>query len=458
MFRSIRVKLTFWYISVLALIFAVFAIGTYTLFLRAVHEETKTNLSEMTENFVTSSHQLQAEKPQGFGPEALINEVLDEFQFRDYRFAVFSQDNSLVGKTIEPELTPETISMVSDGKFAQVLIENESYEVFEKPFNLEGKPFKLFVFFSLADQMAIESRIRNILLIFAPVLLLLAGIVGYFLARKSLRPVAVIGERAKQIGADNLHERLPVANPNDEIGNLAVLFNQLLDRLGDEFDKQRRFMADASHELRTPLAIVRGESEVALQKDDRTKAEYRDSLKIVNDEGKRLSKIVEDMFTLARVDAGNIQASFREVYLDEIVDECVKKIRTLTEQRNITVRFRSEETKAFGDEALLQRLFLNLLDNAVKYNQPNGRIEVTVAHQSVEVRNTGPEIPAEKRELIFERFFRIDKAHSRQVDTLTSGAGLGLSIAKWIADLHNAEIELSRSDNGENIFLVTFQS
>jgi len=107
---------------------------------------------------------------------------------------------------------------------------------------------------------------------------------------------------------------------------------------------------------------------------------------------------------------------------------------------------------------LLQRLFLNLLDNAVKYNQPNGRIEVTVAHRSVEVRNTGPEIPAEKRGLIFERFFRIDKAHSRQADTLTSGAGLGLAIAKWIADLHKAEIELSRSDNGENIFLVTFQS
>jgi signal transduction histidine kinase len=195
-----------------------------------------------------------------------------------------------------------------------------------------------------------------------------------------------------------------------------------------------------------------------LQKDNRTNDEYRESLRIVNDEGRRLSKIVEDMFTLARVDAGNIQANFREVYLDEIVDECVKKIRTLAEQRGITVRFIGEETRSVGDEALLQRLFLNLLDNAVKYNTPNGRIEAKVSNGKVQIMNTGPAIPPEMNEMIFERFFRIDKAHSRSAATLTSGAGLGLSIAKWIADLHGATIELERSEKGENIFSVTFQS
>ena len=458
MLRSIRVKLTLWYISVLALILAAFAIATYTLFLRAVQDETKTNLSEMAVNFVNSASQLQNEKPRRFHAEALITEVLDEFQFRDYRFAVFDRNEVLIGKTVEQEVTPSTVAAVGEGKFGNVRIENDNYQVFEKPMTVEGRPYRLFVFFSLADQLAIESRVRNIFLIATPVLLLLAGAVGYFLARQSLRPVALMGERAKQIGAENLHERLPVANAEDEIGDLAVLFNQLLDRLSDEFDKQRRFMADASHELRTPLAIVRGESEVALQKDDRTSAEYRDSLKIVNDEGKRLSKIVEDMFTLARVDSGNIQASFREVYVDEIVDDCVRRIRTLAEDRNISVRCDSSETRSIGDEGLLQRLFLNLLDNAVKYNRENGSIAVSVAGKTVEVRNTGPAIPPESTGLIFERFFRVDKAHSRQADTLTSGAGLGLSIAKWIADLHNARIELSRSEAGENIFLVTFQS
>jgi signal transduction histidine kinase len=215
-------------------------------------------------------------------------------------------------------------------------------------------------------------------------------------------------------------------------------------------------MADASHELRTPLAIVRGESEVALQRSERTDDEYRESLRIVNDEGKRLSKIVEDLFTLARVDSGEIKASFREVYVDEIVEACVTKIRTLARHRSISVEYSGTEMKTLGDEALLQRLFLNLLDNAVKYNNKNGTVSVTVKNRTVTVTNSGLEIPENQRQLIFERFFRVDKTHARQAETFTSGAGLGLSIAKWIADIHQATITYDRSENGENIFSVNF--
>jgi len=412
----------------------------------------------MAGNFVTSISQLQNEKKGRFDPNNLINETLEDFQFRDYRFAVFDHSNALVGTTVDRELPPDFISSAGINEFSRVPLGDEDFLVVEKPFSVEGRPYRLFVLFSLEDQISIESRVRNIFLIIVPALLLIAGIGGYFLARESLRPVAVMGERAKQIGGDNFHERLPVANPDDEIGNLAVLFNQLLDRLSEEFENQRRFMADASHELRTPLAIVRGESEVALQKDSRSPSEYRESLRIVNEEGKRLSKIVEDLFTLARVDSGNIQASFREVYLDEIVEDCVRKIRTLADQREIAVSYSGEEMKVEGDEALLQRLFLNLLDNAVKYNFKGGRIAVTASGKSVEIRNTGQEIPEEMKDLVFQRFFRVDKAHSRQAATLTSGAGLGLSIAKWIAELHHADIVLSRSEASENILSVTFKS
>ncbi len=457
MFSSIRAKLTLWNICVLALILAVFSVVTYTLFLRVVQDESKTNLTEMAGNFVTSANQLKNEKEGRFDANSLINEALEDFQFRDYRFAVYDNSNTLVGTTVDIDIPPELTASDDEGQFSRVQLGSEDYLVIQKPLTLDGKTFRLFVLFSLADQIAIESRVRNIFLIIVPALLLIAGLGGYFLARNSLRPVAQMGEQAKRIGVDNLHERLPVANPEDEIGNLAVLFNQLLDRLSDEFEKQRRFMADASHELRTPLAIVRGESEVALQKNSRTPDEYRESLQIVNDESRRLSKIVEDLFTLARADSGNIQASFREVYLDEIVEDCVRKIRTLAEQREISVSYVGEEMKVEGDEALLQRLFLNLLDNAVKYNFKGGHIEITSKEKTVEVRNTGPEIPDEMKELIFERFFRVDKAHSRQADTLTSGAGLGLSIAKWIAELHHADIQLSRSEAGENILSVSFR-
>jgi heavy metal sensor kinase len=456
MFSSIRSRLTLWYIGVLAIVFTAFAVATYTLFVRVLYDETKTNINEMAGNFVTSVNKLHSEKPRSTPPDALIRESLEEFRFRDYQFATFSHDDKLVGRTIETDLPPNLTAAVGDRNFATVDINGESYYVTERSFRMDGKAFKLFVFFPLSDQKAIESRIKNIFLIFTPILLLFAGLGGYLLARQSLKPVALMGERAKQIGAANLHERLPVANPNDEIGNLALLFNQLLDRLDREFDAQRRFMADASHELRTPLAIVRGESEVALQRSERTDDEYRESLRIVNDEGKRLSKIVEDLFTLARVDSGEIKASFREVYVDEIVEACVTTIRTLARHRSISVEYSGTEMKTLGDEALLQRLFLNLLDNAVKYNNENGTVSVTVKDRTVTVTNSGPEIPENQRQLIFERFFRVDKTHARQAETFTSGAGLGLSIAKWIADIHQATITHDRSENGENIFSVNF--
>lgn len=458
MLNSIRAKLTLWYIGILAIVFAAFAFATYTLYLRVLQDETKTNITEMANNFVKTVNQLHYERPRGIATETIVKEALDEFSFRDYNFAVFTNDGKLIGKTGDQELPKAIPSAVGDGKFIRYGSGDAALSIMEKNFKIDGKQLHLFVLFSLADQTAIESRITNIFLVVAPLLLLLAGLVGYLLARQSLKPVALMGERAKQIGAENLHERLPVANPNDEIGNLATLFNQLLDRLDQEFEKQRRFMADASHELRTPLAIIRGESEVALQREKRTGDEYRESLRIVNDEGKRLSKIVEDLFTLARADSGNIKASFRDVYVDDIVDDCIIKIRTLAEKGKIKIAYEREEMKIQGDEALLYRLFLNLLDNAVKYNIEGGSINVSVKGGHVIVANTGPEIPEGQREQIFERFYRIDKAHSRSAETFTSGAGLGLSIAKWIADVHGAMLSFSRSENGENIFSVIFES
>jgi len=456
MFRSIRLKLTIWYTCTLAIVFAAFALATYSLFVQILQDEARANIVELANNFAATAAQAQKESPRATAPETIILDTLDDFHFRDYHFIVYSHDGRLIGKTINEELPPVLPGNVRDDVISRSTFNGVSYNVLEQPLHLEGKQFKLVILFSLTDQISIESRIQRTILITFPVLLLIAGVGGYFLARGALKPIAVMGERAKNIGAENLHERLPIANPDDEIGNLAVLFNQLLDRLDQEFERQRRFMADASHELRTPLAIVRGESEVALQKDHRTQTEYKESLKIVNDEGKRLTKIVEDLFTLARVDSGNIKANFQELYINEIVEDCVTSIRTLADKRKIFLRFSGEELKVHGDETLLRRLFLNLLDNAVKYNVDSGTVEVTIKDKTVYVINTGPEIADHEKDLIFERFYRIDKVKARQTDTLTSGAGLGLSIARWIAEIHHAHLTFSRSVTKENVFSVIF--
>ena len=455
MFSSIRVKLTLWYICVLALIVAAFALITYSSFVNVLHEETDENLAEMAQTLATS---IKAEQNDGESQrklDELIKESLDEFRFRDYQFAVFTNDDRFIASTTESNL-PSDLASIDKEKFGNVSLNNTPFRTHVLPFHVESHNYKLYVFHSLEDEIALDARIRRTFYLIAPLLLLFAGLGGYFLVRESLKPIAAIGDRAKQITAANLHERLPVANAKDEVGNLAIVFNELLDRLDVEFDRQRRFMADASHELRTPLAIIRGESEVALSKNTRSSTDYQESLQVVNDESKRLTKIVEDLFTLARADSGNLKANLENLYLDELVSDCVRLIRTLADKRHLSIEFNGDETQIKGDEALLRRLFLNLLDNAVKYNIDGGSIKINVGENLVIISNTGEEIPKDQQRSIFDRFYRVEKSRTQTTETITSGAGLGLSIAKRIAELHLVTLEYSRNDNGENIFSIKF--
>ena len=232
----------------------------------------------------------------------------------------------------------------------------------------------------LHDQEKALAQARQAFYVAIPLALLLASLGGYFLARKSLAPVVTMGEQAARIGASNLNERIPVPQNNQELGRLADLFNDLLVRLDESFAQQKRFMADASHELRTPVAVICGESEVALSQPVRDIAEYRESLTIVNDEGQRLTRMVEDLFTLARADAGEYPLVLTDFYLDESLNECVRSVRSLAAQKNLQVSYQPPEKEiAFrGDEPLIRRMVLNLLHNAIKYTPKNGRVRVSL--------------------------------------------------------------------------------
>src|SRR4029077_10888478 len=227
---------------------------------------------------------------------------------------------------------------------------------------------------------------------------------------RSLAPVVAMGAHARRIGATNLHEQLPVLNANDELGQLATIFNDLLDRLDQSFDLQRRFIADASHELRTPLAIVRGEAEVAMSQHGRKAEDYLESLGILHEETSRLIKIVEDLFTLTRADSGQYLLSPEDIYLEEVVAECAHSVRTLAREKNIELSIdASSECPVHGDQALLRRMILNLLDNAIKYTAVGGHVEIacraTATDCEVHVTDTGTGIPPELHARIFERFF-----------------------------------------------------
>lgn len=302
------------------------------------------------------------------------------------------------------------------------------------------------------------EALQSTLAYVVPIAMLLAGLGGWFLAHRSLAPVVAMAERARQIGGEDLSGRLPVVNPRDELGQLAGTFNELLARLEFSMKQQRQFMADASHELRTPVTTTRTAANVALQQKHREEEEYRRTLEIIEQQATRLSRIVEDMFTLARADAGTYPVRMQPMYLDEVIDEVADAARVVASTRHVDIEVRATRSASFvGDEELIRRLVANLLDNAVRHS-PGGssvRVELsaTPTTYNLVVADRGTGIPAEHQPHVFERFYRVDVSRTRA--STDGGAGLGLALARWVATVHGGHISLTESSAAGTTFSVS---
>jgi heavy metal sensor kinase len=316
---------------------------------------------------------------------------------------------------------------------------------------LEGQRFVVIVARRLDDQTELLEAVDTALFVGIPLWVACAGALGYWLVRKTLQPVLEMSEEAAAIGASDLTRRIPVRHAEDELGHLALTFNALLDRVRAVLVQQRRFMTDASHELRTPIAVVRGEAEVALSKHERSAGELRESLEVIVQESHLLSSIIDDLFLLARADAGQAVIAPSVFYLDELIAEVVRAQRSLAARKAIEiVTDLAPETAIRGDERLLRRMLMNLADNAVKYTPQGGRVELGLCKRGdafvVTIANSGAAIPDDVRARVFERFYRGDASSS-------DGAGLGLPIAQSIAELHGGTIDVAAGGIG-NIFTV----
>jgi len=472
---SIRTRLTLWYTGVLALVLVVLFVITYLVLLRTVQRRMDNDLSELSKAFLAT---VRAELEDQSAPDPFtiaVEAAIAEHHFRDHVYAILDVNAKLIARSTEDvpanaSTRPDSGNLLETASFAQFVTSaahaeqyfgivkggRSGYRGFAQRFTALGTPYTLIILRSLHPQSEMLKEVTETFAWLIPIAILLASGGGYFLARKSLAPVVAMSSQAGRIGAANLHERLAVENDRDELGHLARSFNGLLDRLAESFDRQRRFMADASHELRTPVAILRGESEVALSQHERSAEEYRESLGVLHHEAERLTRIVEDLFTLTRADAGQYPLQARDLYLDELIMECVHSARTLAQAKKISLTFdHSPESPIRADESLLRRMLLNLLDNAIKYTPDFGRITVACRHSdqeyAVSIADTGMGIPAELRPRIFERFFRADKARSRS-ESDGGGAGLGLAISRWIAEAHQGRLELTRSDSTGSTF------
>jgi heavy metal sensor kinase len=477
MLDSVRARLTIWYTVVLAIVLVLFAVLTYLIYQRNIAQRTDVNLAELANAFATT---FEAELPDQIGEEPAkeaARESMMEHRFRDTTFVVLDDSGKVLISSLDlPNFVPahehlsaeifsspefrEVVSNAGLKPRERIMVPGRRYGLhpYVRMLSAGEKNYKLVLLQSLHPQAEMLEDIRNTFLWVIPIALLLASAGGYFLARKSLAPVAAMATQASAMGAANLQARLVVANQRDELGQLALSFNQLLDRLEQSFERQRRFISDASHELRTPVAILRGETEVTLSRVDRSPEEYRETLEILKDESRRLAHIVEDLFTLTRADAGEYPLTMGDIYLDELATDVLRRARSLALAKNITLKSEiAPELPLRADEALLRRMLLNLLDNAIKYTPKGGTVSLDCQRHGEEyiisVVDTGEGIPVALQQRVFERFFRVDKARSRQ-DGELGGAGLGLSISRWIAEAHHGRLVLTNSDATGSAFTV----
>jgi two-component system OmpR family sensor kinase len=304
----------------------------------------------------------------------------------------------------------------------------------------------------------LNGRLSDIvwgLILITPIVLLFSAAVCYWLAGRAFRPIQRLAHTAREIEASDLHRRVPVPRPHDEVRDLALIFNQMVERLEHAFVQQRRFVADASHELRTPVAVIRNMTEVALSHPAESE-DYVAVLREINVETERLGLLISDLLTLARADEGQVLFDHDAVRLDLLVTDVIESMEPLAMERHIDLSAGElQPATVVGDAARLIQVIMSLVDNAITYTNPGGKVTLSVVIDDdmalLSVRDTGIGIAPEDQKHIFERFYRADPARSRAA----GGSGLGLSIVDWIVKAHNGSVRVESQVGRGSTFIVS---
>ena len=321
---------------------------------------------------------------------------------------------------------------------------------------VNGHPYTVEVAAPLNEFYQALERFRLILWLSAPVLLILAGLGGYFISRRALRPVDQITSAAESISIRNLSGRLEVPKTSDELQRLSETLNRMLTRLGSSVQRISQLTADASHELRAPISLIRTTAELAVQS-GRTNAEYHEDMVQILAEAERTTRLIDNLLLLARADAGESGLQHELTPLSTSIREAIEQGRRLAAEKRIelTADLDSHPVVVRGDSEALRRLFFILIDNGIKYTQEGGRVQISAevlnGRATIKVADTGIGISESDQAHIFDRFWRVDKVRSRDM----GGAGLGLSIARWIVEQHHGSIEVQSKVGQGSTFTAT---
>jgi heavy metal sensor kinase len=451
--RSVRVRLTLWYVGVMLLLLGVYAGAVYIV----VRENSSQRLDDhLKENFDWAYDMLAQRADGSIAP-------YDETGEGDSPWLrVYSLDGQLLYPTPEAKRNPIPASdqLARNPDERIVTVPNEKppfimYRVMSGKAKIGSRPVVVQVAASETSIMQDQRQLLYVLFLGLPVAVALAGVCGYALARRALAPVDRMAERARSINAEQLNARLPVDNPDDELGRLATVFNETFARLESSFERMRHFTADASHELRTPLTAIRSVGEVGLR-GRRDEPAYREIIGSMLEEVDRLALLVDRLLMLSRADTGEAKLSVDIVDLPALAQEIAEQLGVLAEEKDQSIQLQCDSVPCWnGDRVVLRQALLNLVDNAIKYTPKGGTIKIRVAQAAdaavIDVTDTGPGIPTELQSRIFDRFYRVDKARSRE----NGGTGLGLAIAKWAVEVNGGRLTFEPENGTGSCFRIT---
>ncbi|GMR21928.1 MAG: ATP-binding protein [Acidobacteriota bacterium] len=453
MFRSVRFRLTLWHLLALTVVLLVYAGGVFLFLRKSLGDKLDRGLNE---NFERA--------------EELLTESADGALTR---VSTRHRDQEVVGAWVEAwrpggtllYRSPELARLVSVGVLPPPGRDRTGYESLTLPDGTRvrtltgirkfaGPPVTLRV---LRSEEPLRHELRELLLILVlglPVAITLAGNAGYLVAKRALAPIERMADRARRITAANLHERLAVENPDDELGHLATVCNETFARLERSFEQLKRFTSDASHELRTPLTAIRSVGEVGLR-EPRDAQAYRAIIGSMLEEADRLARLIDSLLTLSRADAGQVTLHRGPVDLVDLAEDVAQHLGVLAEEKRQTLALSgSSPVTVLADRLVLRQAVINLVDNAIKYSPEGSVIRIAVRTEEdsriLDVTDSGPGITPEERERIFDRFYRVDRTRARE----HGDTGLGLAIARWAVTAHGGSIQVSAGPQSGSCFRI----
>jgi len=446
---SLRARLTLWYIITLVLVLGLFGadvlIQQKRLGIRQVDQELESEHAILANVLREELRELDA-------PNEAAREASNAMRSLGNEIAILDSAGRPLATQLNRLLLADVVSGQLTPSIRTIDATSGEWRVESRPETINGDLFTLVVARPLTDLAREQQQLREAMFVVIPLALLLAGAGGWWLASIGLRPVRQMARRAASIPLNGL-EDLGTTPRDDELGQLARAFNGLVARLRGAVETQRQFMADASHELRTPVSIIRTAADVTLTREHRDEPEYRDALATTGAQARRLSRLVDDMLVLARADAGAYPLRPVTLYLDDVIEECRRGVELLASTRGVTLRTNGPSDVAIrGDEELLRRLIMNLLQNAIQHSSSGGLVSVDIAPNGsrvyVRVVDTGSGIPESDRSRIFERFVQLDPSRRGE------GTGLGLPIARWIAEVHDGSVDVESTGPAGSTFCV----